>query len=1003
MRPLLAVLALSLLASPAFAQQLVSRPPPTMTVTDGDVKIELANLDIEARIVGHLAQTSMTMTFYNPTGRALAGDLVFPLPAGSTVSGYALDVNGVLVDGVVVDKQKARQVFEAEVRKGVDPGLVERVAGSAFRTRVFPIPAKGDRTIKVSYVSELDISPDSALFHLPLGFEDPVDGSIRVEVVRSTSKPTVVGAGLKGLDFGEWEDRWVAETNLKKANLKNPVSVSLPDVLRQPVAIERSADGHVYAAIHDQLVPPKNTGRINPRRIAILWDRSGSREAVDHEPELAVISGYVAALGRKKVVADVITFANEASPSVAFDLPAQLDALLEHLRSVDYDGGTSLAALAPPDKQPDLYLLFSDGISNFGRSEPAHMGAPVFAFNGAAVANHDALRALALQSGGAWIDLVTVDAAQAIDAIGRAPFGFRGAAVVLGRMGEAYPRIAEPVTGSFSWVGRLSGDKATVALAFGGGGAKEATRTFDIDASQASDGEMLRRFWAQKKVADLAVGGKRNESTMAAVGKSHGIVTPGTSLLVLERLDQYIEHEVRPPESLQNFVASYDAEMDRRAQTKKVEEQSKLEAILVLWQQRVEWWQREFTFKQYKDRSPKIMGGVIAGAAPDSEPMEDAVADMASGEDMDMEAEGTPMRRERAASRSAPRPGAAAKKGKAAESMEDPGPPPPSITLRPWDPSTPYLAALQDAKAAERDRVYMQQRAEWGTAPAFFLDCADFFFRAEQERVALRVLSNIAELELEDSALLRILAHRLLQLEEFDLSIIAFERVLDLRNDEPQSHRDLALALARRADSLALDPNRRADALTDYQRALDGLARVVMERWDRFAEIELIALVELNNILHKGQQHGDLRVPVDSRLVKNLDMDVRISMTWDADMTDMDLHIEEPSGEEAYYGHNRTAIGGRVSRDFTQGYGPEEYSIRRAMKGNYRVKTKFFGSSAATLQGAVTLQVDVFTDYGRPTEQRQSMTLRLTENKEMFTVGDVLFEGAAPLHVTKGR
>ena len=40
----------------------------------------------------------MTLMFFNPFGRALAGDLTFPLPPGSTVSGYALDVNGALVE-----------------------------------------------------------------------------------------------------------------------------------------------------------------------------------------------------------------------------------------------------------------------------------------------------------------------------------------------------------------------------------------------------------------------------------------------------------------------------------------------------------------------------------------------------------------------------------------------------------------------------------------------------------------------------------------------------------------------------------------------------------------------------------------------------------------------------------------------------------------------------------------------------------------------------------------
>jgi Ca-activated chloride channel homolog len=1000
MRPLLMALVATLLASPAFAQTLISRPPPTITVSEGDAKISLTTLNIEARVVGHLAETSMTMTFHNPTGRVLAGDLVFPLPAGSTVSGYALDVNGALVDGVVVDKQKARQVFEAEVRKGVDPGLVERVAGAAFRTRVFPLPARGTRTIKVSYVSEIDMQGGSALYHLPLGFTDAVDGSIRVDVVRSDEKPKVVGAGLKGLDFGQWEDRWVAETTFKKTVLKNPIAVSLPNVDKHPVAIEKASDGHTYVAVHQAMTPPANTSRIKPKRIAILWDRSGSRGEADHAGELQLLTDYVAQLDRKKVAADVITFANEASDPVSFTLPAELEAMLEHLRNVDYDGGTSLAALAPAPQKPDLYLLFSDGISNFGLSEPAHLGAPVYAINGAAIANHDALRALALSTGGAWLDLTTVDASAAIATIGRSPYGFRGAAVVRGSMGEAYPRIAEPVTDAFSWVGRLDGDSATVALAFGGGGSKDSTLTFDIDASQATEGDLLRRFWAQKKVADLAVGGKRNEAAMASVGKAHGVVTQGTSLLVLERLDQYIEHEVRPPESLPNFVASYDETMNQRAQTKKAEEQSKLDAILALWKDRVEWHDREFVFRKHQEKEKKVMLG-NAGGAPESEPepsvaMEDSAPmdDMEMAEEADMSS-GAPMARSRRGA-SAP-----AKKSKAKDSA-DPGPPPPSITLRPWDPQTPYLAALKTAKAADRERVYMEQRALFGTSPAFFLDCADFFFRAEADRTALRVLSNIAELELEDSALLRILAQRLLQLDEFDLSIIAFERVLDLRTDEPQSHRDLALAYGRRADSFSADTNRRADALTDYQRAIDGLAKVVMERWDRFAEIELIALVELNNLLARGGEFGDLRVPVDSRLIRNLEMDVRIVMSWDADMTDMDLHLEEPSGEEAYYGHNRTAIGGRVSRDFTQGYGPEEYSIRKAMKGNYRVKTKFFGSSAATLQGAVTLQVDVYTDYGRVTEQRQSMTLRLTENKEMFTVGDVLFEGPAPMKVTGG-
>lgn len=126
-------------------------------------------------------------------------------------------------------------------------------------------------------------------------------------------------------------------------------------------------------------------------------------------------------------------------------------------------------------------------------------------------------------------------------------------------------------------------------------------------------------------------------------------------------------------------------------------------------------------------------------------------------------------------------------------------------------------------------------------------------------------------------------------------------------------------------------------------------------------------------------------------IAPELFLDIRIVMTWDADMTDMDLHVVEPSGEVAFYSHNRTTIGGMVTRDFTQGYGPEVYLLRKAMHGTYQIKAKFYGSSAAELVGAVTLQVDVYTNYGRPNERRQSMTFRLTEAKEMFTVGEIEF------------
>jgi len=416
--------------------------------------------------------------------------------------------------------------------------------------------------------------------------------------------------------------------------------------------------------------------------------------------------------------------------------------------------------------------------------------------------------------------------------------------------------------------------------------------------------------------------------------------------------------------------------MARKKLAQKKKERSKLKRVLALWKSRVAWWKKRYKRPKRRKRprtkggAADALGGLIGGAAGQAHGVGGlGLAGTGRG--------GGGVGRRRVMVR------AREKQGRRSRQQA------PRTRIKAWDPKTPYLAALKAAPARRRYAVYLQQRDKHGQAPAFYLDCAHYFRRVKQRRLALRILSNLAELELANPALLRVLAHRLAQVGQLDLSIAVFEKVRKLRPEEPQSFRDLALVLERRADRNRRRRRRRARA--DYGRAMALLSKVVMNKWQRFDEIEVIALTELNNMLPKARRLGLRRLPVDRRLIKRLTMDVRIVMTWDADLTDMDLHVVEPSGEEAYYSHNRTTIGGLVSRDFTQGYGPEVYAVRRAMRGRYRIRTKYFGSSAAKLSGGVTLQVDIYTNYGRRNQKRRSLTLRLTKRKETFDVGSIRF------------
>jgi hypothetical protein len=206
-----------------------------------------------------------------------------------------------------------------------------------------------------------------------------------------------------------------------------------------------------------------------------------------------------------------------------------------------------------------------------------------------------------------------------------------------------------------------------------------------------------------------------------------------------------------------------------------------------------------------------------------------------------------------------------------------------------------------------------------------------------------------------------------------------------------KSHRDLALVLAQRMDQ--------SKDVRDGVRAAELFYQVILGRWDRFSEVETIVVMELNQLLMKMakiDQKSMERVKfVDARLIKLLDLDVRITLSWDADNTDVDLHIIEPSGEEAFYGHNLTTLGGLVSRDFTQGYGPEEYVIHRAMPGIYQIRCHYYGSGQQTLMGPATVTANVITNYGRPNEHNQLLTLRLSSVNETVDIGAITFGTAS--------
>jgi Ca-activated chloride channel family protein len=108
---------------------------------------------VRVAIEEQVAVTRVEQTFRNPSPRPLEATYVFPVPPGASVREFAMWVGGKRVDAELVEAAKARRVYTDIVRRTRDPALLEYMGRDLLRMRVFPVPARGDQKVELSYTS----------------------------------------------------------------------------------------------------------------------------------------------------------------------------------------------------------------------------------------------------------------------------------------------------------------------------------------------------------------------------------------------------------------------------------------------------------------------------------------------------------------------------------------------------------------------------------------------------------------------------------------------------------------------------------------------------------------------------------------------------------------------------------------------------------------------------------------------------------------------------------
>ncbi|GAB3351314.1 VIT domain-containing protein [Lysobacter tyrosinilyticus] len=966
------------LGSPVTAQQAETHlhASPLVQIEDmekGETPVRLQSAQVSVETSGSLARTTLLLTLYNPNERNLEGALQFPLQPGQQVAAFALDVNGVMRDAVPVPKNKGQQIFESVERRNVDPALLEQTAGNHFRLRVYPLPPHGTRQVRLVLQEAMRREGDAWRLDVPVDILAGAESfalDVQAKGVRTTPR---VSGSFDELSFKRRRGVYQAQVQRRSFRVGTALALHFP-VSQTAQAYTASFEGERYVMAEIPVPSVTHTARIIPTRIGLLWDASASARRRDRDSEFALLDRYFRVMGNGTVSLRLLRDVGEDGGT--FEIRnGDWSRLRTTLERTVFDGASNLSDWSPQAGIGE-YLLVSDGLHNYGENAFPKMeaGQRLYALSSAGTqADAARLTALTDATGGrfiAWQGRAALDAAVG-DLLEDGPriVSLRGDGI-----SDLYAQSLHADGGLVRVAGRLSEPAAMLHVTLEEGG---VTRTVDVPVTaHAPEADQVAQLWASWGVASLSAEPELHRAAITRLGQKFGLVTPGTSLLVLDAAADYVRYDVPAPAALRDEVAQL-----RKSQTEEGEQSraEHLNEVAALFARRIEWWEKAFPkgrppqpeqdkrVTRARSQAQEVAAAADAAAVEAPPPAAPAPAPSpAAGESTTLDRVVVTGSRIRSVDMETSQPTMEMQAGTPSQNGA-------RIQLQPWQPDSPYARRLRAAKPDQIYALYLDERDSHATSTAFYLDVADILLERGRRAEALRVLSNLAELELENRHVLRVLGYRLMQAEAWPQAVRVFRQVLELADEEPQSHRDLGLALA---------------AVGRRQEAIGHLYEVVSREWDgRFAEVELVALNELNAIVATSSQPLDTHL-IDRRLLRNLPLDLRVALGWDSDNSDMDLWVTDPNGEKCFYSNKLTYQGGLISDDFTGGYGPEEFVLRNAKPGKYKVEANYFGDREQIVTGATSLTLTLSTGWGTSRQRDQKVTLRLADARETVLVGE---------------
>jgi Ca-activated chloride channel family protein len=540
--------------------------------------LEVTSHQVNVKIDGQVAITSIDQEFYNPNDQRLEGFYMFPVPKGAHIDKFSMEIGGKSVDAELLPAEKARGIYEDIVRKMRDPALLEYAGRDLFKVRIFPIEPRSRKPIKISYTELLRSDAGTVTYLYPLSTEKfsakPIKNlSVKIELKSAERLASIYSPSHKVEIKRDGPNRAVIGYESKDErpdrDFQLVYSSDTRDVGLKLITYKPDGDDGYFLL----LAAPTLSKEIKPaaKDVVFVVDTSGSMAGAKLQQAQKALRFCVENLNADDRF-EIVRFSTEAEPlfhelvSADSDHRKRANGFIDDLKPI---GGTAIAdALQSalkvrPDKSDRAFVVIflTDGLPTVGTRSPEEI-----------VANIKRASGVRIFSFGIGSDVNT----QLLDQIAEGTRAF--SQYVLAnedlelKVSNFYTRIKEPALTNLRLdlsggvhtskmypadlpdlfkgdqvvvAGRYSGAGDVEAKLTGSVGGREQTFTYKLhfDDRKTTD-DYVPRLWATRRVGflldEIRIHGEtaelRDETTELA--RKYGIVTPYTAYLIVEDEDR---------------------------------------------------------------------------------------------------------------------------------------------------------------------------------------------------------------------------------------------------------------------------------------------------------------------------------------------------------------------------------------------------------------------------------------------------------------------------------